>query len=65
MIEYLLGKGADVKIADKGGRTALHSAAFAANYAILPLLLARGAKVNARTHKGETPRRWPGTGGKR
>jgi ankyrin repeat protein len=53
----LLDAGADVKMKDKDaiGRTALHWAAEWSTLGMVHLLVARGASLNARTAKGDTP----------
>jgi ankyrin repeat protein len=56
MIEYLLEQGADVNAADSGERwTPLHFAARDQNAAIVKLLLASGAAVDATEARGNTP----------
>jgi len=54
-IAKLVAAGADVKAADKGGRTPLHEAAAHNRARAVPLLLRLGAKVNARDGSGRTP----------
>lgn len=45
VIEYLLAKGADVALADRGGRTAMNYAAASRNIPVVDLLREKGAKV--------------------
>ena len=46
-VEKLLARGADVKIQDNDGDTALHGAAQTGNVEIMRILLDKGAEVNA------------------
>jgi ankyrin repeat protein len=54
-VSLLLSKGADPKVKDGKGYTALHLAATIGDAAIMRLLLARGADPNALNDKGESP----------
>jgi len=54
-IRYLLAAGADVHIADRKGRTALHTAAAAGFCEVATVLLESGAELEARTLEGHTP----------
>lgn len=45
---YVLSAGADVNLKNDGGRTALHYAASKGRLKITELLLAHGAKINAK-----------------
>ena len=45
VIEYLLAKGADVALADRGGRNAMNYAAASRNIPVVDLLREKGAKV--------------------
>jgi ankyrin repeat protein len=53
--QLLLDAGARVDLADERGQTALHWAATDAQPTMIALLVARGAKVNARDRDGRTP----------
>jgi len=55
VVETLLAKGADPKVADEKGVTPLHAAARAGYAAVVKALLAKGADPNAKTKAGETP----------
>lgn len=55
VVEALLQAGADVSIANKGGRTALHYAASKGRLEIARLLIAHGAKINQKDKFGCTP----------
>jgi ankyrin repeat protein len=54
VVERLLELGADAKLAEPDGFTALHGAAYFYNYRICELLLARGANANSINEKGRT-----------
>jgi len=56
--ERLLALGADVKLQDKDGDTALHGAAETGNAEIMRLLLDKGADPNAKNKQGGTPLMW-------
>lgn len=56
-VAALLDAGADIHARDARGRTALHLAASARNWAIVTLLLARGADPLAEDDDGVPPRR--------
>ena len=56
-VAALLDAGADVHTRDARGRTALHLAASARNWAIVTLLLAQGADPLAEDDDGKVPRR--------
>jgi len=56
--ERLLALGADVKLQDKDGDTALHGAAETGNVEIMRLLLDKGADPNAKNKEGGTPLMW-------
>jgi ankyrin repeat protein len=51
----LIGKGADVNLADKNGWTALHFAAQAQSAEVAALLLDAGAQVDPKDFHGNTP----------
>ena len=51
--EYLLDQGADIKV--KQGRTLLHQASKAGFVEIVKSLIAKGADVDARSDRGDTP----------
>ncbi len=51
----LLGKGADVSLADNDGWTPLHYAAVGGKKDIIQLLLNKGADFNAKDKQGRTP----------
>ena len=55
VIKELVENGADVNAPNRDGNVALHGAAFLGNFNIAKLLLDNEAKVNARSHRGETP----------
>ena len=57
-VEKLLARGADVKIQDNDGDTALHGAAQTGNVEIMRILLDKGAEVNAKNKQGGTPLMW-------
>jgi ankyrin repeat protein len=44
--------GASVDSRDKGGQTPLHYIAKSGNYRLIPLLVERGANVNAKDFEG-------------
>lgn len=56
--EKLLAHGADVKLQDADGDTALHGAAQNGNVEIMRLLLDKGANPNAKNKVGGTPLMW-------
>jgi ankyrin repeat protein len=56
--ERLLALGADVKLVDKDGDTALHGAAETGNVEIMRMLLDKGANPNAKNNQGGTPLMW-------
>ena len=60
LAHLLLDHGANVRLADKHGRTALHVAALYGDLDAARLLLARGADVNARDSEGHTPLSYAG-----
>ena len=55
MLQFFLARGADVNIADSGGRTALHCAAQGDHAAAAALLIESGADINATDSRGRTP----------
>jgi hypothetical protein len=55
IVQFLLDNGADVKITDSNGWTALHGAAERNNIEVAKLLVEREANVNARDRDGLTP----------
>ena len=56
--ERLLALGADVKLVDKDGDTALHGAAETGNVEIMRMLLDKNADINAKNREGGTPLMW-------
>src|ERR1043165_538197 len=56
--ERLLALGADVKLLDKDGDTALHGAAETGNVEIMRMLLDKGADPNAKNKEGGTQLMW-------
>lgn len=54
-VEIALGLPVDVRAADAVGRTALHGAAKMNHPSVVRLLVEKGARLDARTAKGETP----------
>jgi ankyrin repeat protein len=54
-VKYVLQFGLDVNVANKAGDTALHGAAYAQIDPVVELLIASGAKLDARNLRGETP----------
>jgi len=54
-IEYLLNKGMPVDVRDEWGNTLLTIACQNGNKRVAKLVLRRGANINARNHKGNTP----------
>jgi ankyrin repeat protein len=58
IVRYLLSKGADPKVKDNSGGTALKSAAAAGDAATVRLLLEAGADPNATDSSGSTPLLW-------
>src|SRR5205085_7901823 len=59
MIERLLAAGADPNFANPGGETVLMTASRAGNLDAIFLLIARGAKVNAKeSERGQTALMW-------
>jgi ankyrin repeat protein len=54
MVEYLIGKGADVNLKDSEGKTALHWAS-SNSLPNAEILVANGAKVNEPANDGMTP----------
>jgi ankyrin repeat protein len=57
-VEKLLAHGADVKMQDNDGDTALHGAAQTGNVEIVRLLLDKGADPNVKNRVGGTPLMW-------
>jgi ankyrin repeat protein len=55
MIEFLIQRGANVKVKQVEGTTALHEAAILGNERMIRLLLDAGADVNAKMEDGRTP----------
>ena len=55
LVQYLLEKGCVVDGADKDGWTALHRAAIKGSLDVVDILVDNGAKLDAKTKKGETP----------
>jgi len=53
--EYLLDKGCDRDLTDNDGWTALHWAAAYNHLYVAQVLFRYGAKLDARTNRGETP----------
>src|ERR1700754_1328215 len=62
-VEKLLARGADVKIQDGDGDTALHGAAQTGNVEIIRMLLDKGADPNAKNKVGGTPLMWAAVNG--
>ena len=58
VVKVLLERGADFKLADNDGDTALHGAAQAGNVEALRLLLSKGADPNVKNKVGGTPLMW-------
>ncbi|MDH5824531.1 ankyrin repeat domain-containing protein [Luteimonas sp. RD2P54] len=54
-VQLLLRHKAKPSSCDRGGRSALHAAAFAGHAEIVAALIAAGADVQARDHQGRTP----------
>jgi hypothetical protein len=54
-VRIALEMGADVKTANAGGETALHGAATEGYTDIAQLLIDKGADLNAKTRRGDTP----------
>jgi hypothetical protein len=54
-VKYVLQLGLDVNAANKSGDTALHGAAYSQIDPVVELVIANGAKLDARTGRGETP----------
>jgi len=54
-VRLCLELGHDINAANNGGNTALHAAAYAGLDQMVQFLVDRGASVNARNKKGETP----------
>lgn len=63
VVKALLERGADPKLADADGDTALHGAAQRGNPKLAEMLLAKGANPNAKNKVGGTPLMWAGTYG--
>jgi ankyrin repeat protein len=55
LVRELLEKGADVKVTNGDGNTALHLAAFMCHPEIVELLLAHGAALDCKNDRSETP----------
>jgi ankyrin repeat protein len=53
-VKYCLELGADVNAVDTKGYTALHGVAFRGDNALIKFLVDKGAKVDAKTGKGDT-----------
>ena len=64
-VEKLLAHGADVKMPDADGDTALHGAGQTGNVEIIRLLLDKGADPNAKNKQGGTPLMWAAVYGHR
>ena len=64
-VEKLLAHGADVKLPDADGDTALHGAGETGNVEIMRLLLDKGADPNAKNKVGGTPLMWAAVFGHR
>jgi ankyrin repeat protein len=59
VVQVLVEKGADMEIADKGGVTPLHLAAFWGRLHIVSFLIEKGARVNSDKEYAFTPlHRW-------
>jgi uncharacterized protein len=54
-VQLALKLGADVKVANRGGQTALHAAASTGLDLVVQLLVDKGALVNAKDRVGQTP----------
>jgi ankyrin repeat protein len=54
-VQILLERGARVNITNEAGFTALHGAAFKGLNEVIEILVANGADINARDHRGRTP----------
>jgi len=54
-VTYLLDAGADVKVINASGQTALHGAAYMGGNTVVELLLRRGARLNDQDAQGQTP----------
>lgn len=55
LLSYLLKRGASVNIADRIGMTPLHYAALGGSPWCIAYLVRYGARLDARSHSGETP----------
>ena len=64
-MEKLLALGANVKLPDADGDTALHGAAEVGNVEVIRMLLDKGADVNAKNKVGGTPLMWAAVYGNR
>jgi ankyrin repeat protein len=54
-VQAILDMGVDANATSKGGKTAMHIAAFTGSDSVVEYLAAHGAKVNVTDGKGETP----------
>ncbi len=54
-VQQLVGKGANVRVQDLDGDTALHWAAIQVDHRVIAYLINEGALVNARNKHGNTP----------
>jgi ankyrin repeat protein len=55
IVEYLVGKGADINAKDNGGETPLHFAVSYDNLEIIKYLIKKRANVNIKDNGGKTP----------
>lgn len=65
VVEYLIAKGAVVRVSDRNDRTPLHYAAVRGNLEIIELLIEKGAVVDAKAIGAASPLNWASQAGQK